>query len=173
VDRAFRELKPSVRGEYEITDLIQWFIDNDHRVGFSVTKRWWKDIGIPEDLIELILHMLDEATPRIDGEVRGQVQGRVIVERGAVVEGIVHGPAYVGKGTHVARNAHVEHFVDLEAGVRLMEGSLSRSLVLDGAELRLGKARLTDSLIGPGSRVSLREGMYRLIMGEEGRVEGS
>ncbi len=46
VEKAFNTLKPSARGgEYEITDLIQWFIDNGRRVGYSITNSWWKDMG--------------------------------------------------------------------------------------------------------------------------------
>ncbi|WP_243668977.1 sugar phosphate nucleotidyltransferase [Vulcanisaeta sp. JCM 16161] len=60
VERAFSTLKPSARGEYEITDLIQWFIDNGRRVGYSVTNSWWKDMGTPQDILDLLYLMLDE-----------------------------------------------------------------------------------------------------------------
>ena len=42
VEKAFRTLKPSWRGEYEITELIQWFIDNGYRVDFDIVSGWWK-----------------------------------------------------------------------------------------------------------------------------------
>ncbi|WP_084020008.1 glucose-1-phosphate thymidylyltransferase [Vulcanisaeta thermophila] len=166
VEKAFRTLRPSARGEYEITDLIQWFIDNNYRVGYAVTTGWWKDMGTPEDLVDLVQLMLDEVRPRVEGEVRGEVSGRVIIERGAVVEGSVHGPAYIGRNTHVGRDAEVEHFVSLEEGARLESGSVSRSLVLEGAVLSLGKARLTDSVIGPKSYVVLKNGRHRMVIGE-------
>ncbi|ABW02299.1 glucose-1-phosphate thymidylyltransferase [Caldivirga maquilingensis] len=171
VAKAFSNLRPSARGEYEVTDLIQWFIDNNYRVGYSLTTGWWKDMGTPEDLIDLVQLMLDDAKPRIDGDVRGRVSSRVIVEKGAVVEGAVHGPAYVGRGVYVGKDAEIEHFVSLEEGVHMESGSISRSLILEGVTLHLGKARLTDSVIGPRSYVILKNGRHRMIIGENGRVE--
>ncbi|ADN50918.1 glucose-1-phosphate thymidylyltransferase [Vulcanisaeta distributa] len=166
VERAFSTLKPSARGEYEITDLIQWFIDNGRRVGYSITNSWWKDMGTPQDILDLLYLMLDEVKPRIEGEVRGEVNGRVVVERGAVIEGRVHGPAYIGKGSMVGKDTVIEHYVDIESNVSINGGSLSRSLVLSDASLELGRARLVDSIIGPKSRVRLSGGNYSLILGE-------
>lgn len=166
VARAFKTLRPSARGEYEITDMIQWFVDNNHRVGYAITSGWWKDTGTPDDLIELVYLMLDRIEPRVEGEIRGEASGRLIVERGAIIEGRVHGPVYIGSGAYIGRNSTVEHYVDIEAGSSIDGGSLSRCLVLNSAALRLGDARLVDSIIGPRSRVELRSGRYRLIVGE-------
>ena len=170
VAKAFRDLKPSARGEYEITDLIQWFIDRGYSVGYTITNSWWKDMGTPSDLLDLVYLVLDRIEPRIEGEVRGEVRGRVIVEQGAVVDGVVHGPAYIGRGTYIGRNASIEHYVDLERGVVVENGSLSRCLVLDEARIRLDKARLVDSIIGTKSVVELSEGTYSLIVGERNLV---
>lgn len=168
VERAFSTLKPSARGgEYEITDLIQWFIDNGRRVGYSITNSWWKDMGTPQDILDLLYLMLDEIKPRIEGEVKGEVNGRVIVEKGAIIEGRVHGPAYIGRGgSVVGKDTVIEHYVDVESNAVVSGGSLSRSLVLNEASLELGRARLVDSIIGPKSRVRLSGGNYSLILGE-------
>ena len=171
VERAFRALKPSQRGEYEITDLIQRLIDSGHRVGYTVIGGWWKDTGTPSDLIELAALMLDRVEPRIEGEVAGEVRGRVVVERGAVVEGVVHGPAYIGRGAYVGRSASLEHYVDLEEGASAVSGSLSRTLVLEGARVEAGAARLVDSVIGRYAEVRLRRGTYRLVLGDYSVVE--
>ncbi|WP_243665525.1 glucose-1-phosphate thymidylyltransferase [Vulcanisaeta sp. JCM 16159] len=171
VERAFSTLKPSARGEYEITDLIQWFIDNGRRVGYSVTNSWWKDMGTPQDILDLLYLMLDEAKQRIEGEVRGEVNGRVIIERGAVIEGRVHGPAYIGRGSVIGKDTVIEHYVDVESNVSINGGSLSRSLILNDASLELGRARLIDSIIGPKSLIRLSNGVVRLIIGEENSIE--
>jgi glucose-1-phosphate thymidylyltransferase len=166
VEKAFKDLRPSQRGEYEITDLIQWFVDRGYRVGYTVTNGWWKDMGTPSDLLDLVYLLLDKVGTRIEGEVSGEVSGRVVVEEGAVVEGVVRGPTYIGKGARIAKSVHVEHYVDLEEGVEVEGGSLSRCLVLSGARLRLGRARLVDSIVGARSRVELDEGVYSLVVGE-------
>ncbi|WP_148682282.1 glucose-1-phosphate thymidylyltransferase [Pyrobaculum neutrophilum] len=174
VARAFSSLKPSWRGEYEVTDLIQWFIDRGRRVGFDFVDGWWKDVGTPEGLLEAVYLLLDHAGARVEGEVRGEVLGRVVVEKGAVVEGRVFGPAYVGPGAYVGRGAVVEHYVSLESGARLASGGASRSLLLSEAEVEVGGLRLVDSVLGRRSVVRSRRdlrGEARLIISDFSRVE--
>jgi len=151
VEKAFKTLKLSWRGEYEITELIQWFIDNGYRVDYDVVSGWWKDVGTYEGLLEALYLLLDSVSERVKGDVKGEVIGRVVVEKGAVVEGRVYGPAYIGRDVYIGRSAVVEHFVSVEQGSRISSGSLSRSLVLDGAVVDVGGLRLKDSVIGSRS----------------------
>jgi len=174
VERAFRSLRPSWRGEYEVTDLIQWFIDNGYRVAYDVVDGWWKDVGTPESLLEALYLLLDSVGGRVEGEVSGEVVGRVVVERGAVVEGRVYGPAYLGRGVYVGRGAVVEQYASLEAGVKALSGAVSRSLVMDEAVLDLGRLRLVDSVVGRRSVVKCgRElhGEIKLAVSDFSRVE--
>jgi glucose-1-phosphate thymidylyltransferase len=46
------ELKPSNRGEYEITDLINLYIDEDRCTSVSLNS-WWIDAGTPERILDL------------------------------------------------------------------------------------------------------------------------
>ena len=174
VARAFRDLKPSWRGEYEVTDLIQWFIDNGYRVAYDVVRGWWKDVGTPESLLEALYLLLDEVEPRVEGEVSGEVVGRVVVEKGAVVEGRVYGPAYIGRGAVIGKGAVVEHYVSIEGGSKVVSGSITRSLVLNDSLIDINKLRLVDSVIGRSSVVrSSRElhGEIRLAVSDYSRVE--
>lgn len=174
VEKAFSSLKPSWRGEYEITELIQWFIDRGYSIGYSFVEGWWKDVGTPESFLEAMYFLLDGVKPRVEGDVHGEIVGRVVVEKGAVVEGKVYGPAYIGRGTYVSRKSDVEHYVSLEEGSRIMSGSISRSLVLNSAVLDLNKLRLIDSIIGRNSAVKCsRElhGSIRLVISDFSGVE--
>jgi glucose-1-phosphate thymidylyltransferase len=148
VARAFRTLKPSWRGEYEITELIQWFIDNGYRVGYDFVNGWWKDIGTPESLLDALYFLIDRIENSIKGEVRRDFSGRVFVEDGAIVEGSIYGPAYIGRNSYVAKEAVIEPFTSIEAHARVESGIISRSLVLNNARLKLNKTRLINSIIG-------------------------
>ena len=174
VEKAFKTLKPSWRGEYEITELIQWFIDNGYRVDYSIVSGWWKDVGTYEGLLEALYLLLDGVSERIEGEIRGDVVGRVVVEKDAVVEGKIYGPAYIGRGVHVGRNSAVEHFTSIEHESRVLSGSLTRSLVLDNALVDVNGIRLRDSVIGSKSTVKVRSNLYgeiRLIISDYSIVE--
>jgi len=174
VEKAFKTLKPSWRGEYEITELIQWFIDHGYRVEYDIVNGWWKDIGTPESLLEALYLLLDSIEPKIEGKIRGEVVGKVIVERGAVVEGKVFGPAYIGVDAYVGKKGVIEHYVSLERGAKIVSGSASRSLIMDYATIDGNKLRLMDSVIGRYSSFkSLKEihGEIRLVISDYSRVE--
>ncbi|MEM2025030.1 MAG: glucose-1-phosphate thymidylyltransferase [Desulfurococcaceae archaeon] len=160
VDKAFKTLKPSWRGEYEITELIQWFIDNGYRVNYSVVSGWWKDVGTYDGLLDAIYLLLDKVEPRIDGDVLGEISGRVVVEKDATIEGRVYGPAYISHGVYIGKDAKVEHYVSVERLARVRSGSLTRSLVLEYSEIDLNKARLVESVVGGYSRITCRRDLH-------------
>ena len=163
VEKAFRTLRPSWRGEYEITELIQWFIDNGYRVEYDVVSGWWKDVGTPEGLLEALYLLLDDIPTHIGGEVRGEVIGRVAIERGAIVEGSVYGPAYIGSDVVIKKNAVVEHYVSIEARSRILSGALTRSLVLNDSFIDVNKLRLVNSVIGKCCIVTCRRELHGSI----------
>jgi glucose-1-phosphate thymidylyltransferase len=174
VEKAFNTLKPSWRGEYEITELIQWFIDNGYRVDYDVISGWWKDVGTYDGLLEALYLLLDNLNERIEGDVRGEVVGRAIVKKGAIVEGKVYGPAYIDRDATIGRNTVIEHFVSVERGAKVLSGSISRSLILDEAQVDVKTLRLRDSVIGAKSVIkALREihGEAKFIVSDYSIVE--
>ena len=173
VIKAFRTLKPSWRGEYEITELIQWFIDNGYKVTHSITSAWWKDVGTHEGLLDALYLLLDKAEPRTEGEVHGEIRGRVVVEKGTIIKGSVYGPAYIGKNVIIEKNAIVEHYVSIEQDSKVLSGGIMRSMVLDHAEIDIERARLVESVIGSYSSVKGSKGMYgdiKLIISDYSKV---
>ena len=66
---AVKAIRPSARGELEITDAIQWLIDQGHTVRPYVISGWWKDTGKLEDMLEANRIILDTLAPRAEGRV--------------------------------------------------------------------------------------------------------
>src|SRR5439155_13200578 len=85
VFEAADSIRPSWRGELEITDAIQNLIDRGKRVRSHVITGWWKDTGKLEDLLEANRIVLTGRTPTRTGRIDGDT----------VVEGAVE----VGEGT--------------------------------------------------------------------------
>src|SRR5690606_3954007 len=57
---AVNAIKPSARGEYEITDAIQWMIDHGYRVYPHIHRGWWVDTGKALDMLEANSLVLEE-----------------------------------------------------------------------------------------------------------------
>ena len=104
VHEAVRELRPSWRGELEITEAIQWLIDHGRKVRSTKIAGYWNDTGNVADMLEVNRMILEGIEPSVGGRVDAatEVIGRVVVEEGAVISASrIVGPAIVGSGTHV------------------------------------------------------------------------
>ena len=64
IHEAVRNLKPSWRGELEITEAIQWLIDNGKRVRSTIITGYWKDTGNVADMLEVNRLVLETVEPR-------------------------------------------------------------------------------------------------------------
>ena len=53
IHRAVKAIEPSNRGELEITDAIQWMIDENQNVEHRTLKGWWIDAGKKLSLIHI------------------------------------------------------------------------------------------------------------------------
>src|SRR5713101_6996281 len=147
--QAVKAIKPSARGELEITDAIQWLIDQGHVVRPHVIEGWWKDTGKLEDMLEANRIILDTLVPRTDGTIeRSDITGRVVIEAGArVVASSVRGPAIIGKGAQI-ENAYVGPFTSIGDGVIVRGSEVEHSIILEGASISDIGGRIESSLIG-------------------------
>ena len=165
------DLKPSWRGELEITDAIQGLIDRGREVEYKIIEGWWKDTGTPKDILEANSFLLDEyAERRIEGEVRdSSVDGRVIIEKGALVENsTVRGPAYIGKGTKIM-NSYIGPFTSIGDDCEVKNSEIEYSVVLDNVKVE--GVSMMDSLVGNSSSVVKGKRWVKLVIGENSRVE--
>jgi glucose-1-phosphate thymidylyltransferase len=165
------DLKPSWRGELEITDAIQGLIDRGREVDYRIIDGWWKDTGTPKDILEANSFLLDKhAERRIEGEVRdSSVDGRVIIEKGALVESsTVRGPAYIGKGSKII-NSYIGPFTSIGDECEVKNSEIEYSVVLDNVKVE--GVSMMDSLVGNNSSVVKGKRWVKLIIGENSRVE--
>lgn len=147
-------LRPSARGELEITEAIWELHRASGRVRVQRVDGWWKDTGRPHDLLEaneLVLRTLPpEGFPRL-GHVhpRGVVRGSVGLGAGSEVEAgaTVEGPSILGEGVRVGTGSHVGPFTSIGNGVTLRGVRVTRSMILDRARLT-GSFALADSIVG-------------------------
>src|SRR6266446_5490541 len=149
VFQAVKAIKPSARGELEITDAIQWLIDQGHTVRPHVIDGWWKDTGKLEDMLEANRIILDTLVPRTDGTIeRSDITGKVVIEAGArVVASSVRGPAIIGKGAQI-ENAYVGPFTSIGDGVIVRGSEVEHSIILEGASISDIGGRIESSLVG-------------------------
>ncbi len=175
VHEAIDRIRPSWRGELEITDAIQQLVDDGRRVTAHVLQGWWLDTGKKDDMLEANRVVLDGLIKReIYGRVddTSQVSGRVLVEEGASIEGSqVRGPAVIGRGA-VVRNSFIGAYTSIGDNCRVENSCIEFSVIMEGSQIQ-DVARMDESLIGRHSKV-FKDGRVkdalRLCIGDDAEV---
>lgn len=176
VFEAVNAIKPSWRGELEITDAIQWLVESgEYRVFPYVHRGWWIDTGKPTDMLDANAYVLEEVTPHVSGTVDAQslVGPRVTIEEGAqVINSVVRGPTIIGCNTLVA-NSFVGPYTSLYHDVIVEDSELERCIVLEGSRILNVHTRIQDSLIGRHVTIEQDSGKPRALkmnLGDHSRL---
>ncbi len=168
-------IKPSFRGELEITDAIQWLIDHGYSVFPHVHTGWWIDTGRPHEMLTANSLVLEELTPVIEGAVddRSEVDSRVTIEAGAeIVNSVIRGPAIIGRNTRII-NSYIGPFCSIYHDVVIENSEIERSIVLEHSAIRDIPARIQDSLIGRHAEVDIntvRPTALKMHLGDYSRL---
>jgi glucose-1-phosphate thymidylyltransferase len=172
---AVEEIRPSFRGELEITDALQWLIDHDYMVYPYIHDGWWIDTGKKDDLLEANRLILDEVQPEVKGYVdrNSHLIGKVIVDDGAeIINSTIRGPAIIGEHTRIL-NSYVGPFTSIYHHCLIEDSEVEHSIVLEQSSIRDLPHRLEDSLIGRNveiGRSPLKPKAYRLMLGDNSSV---
>ena len=175
IHEAVASIRPSARGELEITDALQWLIDNGYRVSSQQITGYWKDLGQPEALLEGNRLVLEDIEVRLDGQIDSEsaIEGRVVVERGStIVRSKVRGPAVIGAGTLI-EDSYIGPFTSIGPGCTLKSCEIENSIVLEGSRV-VDAGRLEGSILGKQALVSRRQlkpRANRLVIGDHSIVE--
>jgi glucose-1-phosphate thymidylyltransferase len=174
IHNAVRAIRPSARGELEITDAIQWLIGQRHPVHSQLITGYWKDTGRVQDMLECNRIVLESIEPRIGGTVddRTEITGRVVIEPGAVVEAsVLRGPIIIGADSKVVRS-YLGPFTSIADNCTMEDAEIEYSIVMGCSTVR-GVARIEASLIGKDVEVTqapARPHTHQLVVGDHSTV---
>ena len=172
---AVNAIKPSWRNELEITDSIQYMIDQGYEVHPHLVSGWWKDTGKIEDILEANRLILES----IEGQIRGgvdeasKINGQVVIEEGVVVQNsIIRGPAIIGPGSEII-DSYIGPFTSIQKKCRIIQTEIENSIVLEGSEIRNVGSRIDESLIGRDVRIYKcppKPSVYRFMVGDKSEI---
>jgi glucose-1-phosphate thymidylyltransferase len=175
VFEAVNSIKPSARGELEITDTIQFLIDQKLNVRAHLLTGGWIDTGKMADILEANRLVLDVLSANNEGQVDNAsvIEGRVVLQPGAViVNSTIRGPAIIGERTRV-ENAFVGPYTSIYHDCRLQNCEIENSVVLEHSTIVDTPARLADSLIGRNTEIARAGGRtktLKMMIGDYSKV---
>lgn len=151
IHQAISQIKPSTRGELEITDAIQKLIIQKYDVKAKQLSGWWLDTGKKDDLLEANRIILDDYLNHfVEGEVDGnsKVIGRVTIGSSSqLINCTVRGPVIIGQNCHL-ENCYIGPYTSIGNHVTLIDTDIDHSVILEGAKIKNIHQRIVDSLIG-------------------------
>ncbi len=177
IHEAIERIKPSRRGELEITDAIQELMRLGYSVKGKILEDWWLDTGKKDDFLAANTIVLDDYIRRnVEGKIDGKsrVDGRVQIDKTAkIISSIVRGPVVIGKRCEIV-NSFIGPYTTIGHGTRIINSAIEHSVILDKCRIE-NIARLEDSLIGREAQVihydTNHSRALRLLIGDNNIVE--
>lgn len=177
VHQAVESIKPSARGELEITDAIQWMIDKGYKVGAEVIGGWWKDTGKPDDILEANRLILEDIERDVGGakvvDEASQISGRVKIGKGSeIINSKIVGPVIIGEKVKMV-DSYIGPFTSLSDGVEIKKSEIEYSVVLENTKIENIKRRMQRCLIGKGVKIYHSKDLprvYEFILGDHSKV---
>jgi len=151
VFKALKNLKKSARGEYEITDTINWLYKSGHDIGVKRVNGWWKDTGKTIDILEANRLVLEDQKTEIHGNIVGDIGklNKIVVGENTVIDENVTliGPIRIGSKCRISHRATIGPYVSISDNVKVKQANISNSIIMEGTSIDCD-LDLTDSLIG-------------------------
>ena len=174
IHEAIEKIKPSWRGELEITDAIQEMINMGFKVKTEILNSWWLDTGKKDDILYANNKILDEFIQQdIKGKlINSKVDGRVKIEQGAnIVNSKIRGPCIIGNGVTI-ENSFIGPYTSIGDNSKILNSNLECCVILENVTIE-GVERLEESLIGKNAKVTKnsKSRALRLHVGDYSDIE--
>ncbi|MEK5059187.1 MULTISPECIES: sugar phosphate nucleotidyltransferase [unclassified Paenibacillus] len=137
--KASEMVKPSARGEYEITDAIQWLIQNDYPVSFDKAEVSNIDVGTMDRWIGANRKMLQEMP------YENNIHPSVVLKNTKI-----HPPVSIDHGS-ILENAVIGPYVSIGEGSTVKDCVIEDSILLSHVHLNKLSHPISKMIIGSGS----------------------
>lgn len=170
-------IKPSERGEYEISSPFQWLIDKGYRVEVKEYAGKWFDPGKIADWLESNQYLIDKnAVKKIASKIDESVRlfGRVRMgKKCAVANSEIRGPVLIGEGVTIT-DSYIGPYTAIGNNCLIQESRLENSVLMESVKITNVDRQIDNSLIGPESEITGNDGhkdCLEFFIGEKANIK--
>ncbi len=173
---AVNNIKPSARGELEISDAHQYLVEKKHSIGYAEITGWWKDTGKPSDLLEANRLVLDNMFPKIEGVVDklSSLSGKITIGKNSkIINSTIRGPVIIGENC-IIDNAYIGPFSSIDNNTIVQNSEVEFSIIMKECKIQNVKIRIEGSILGNDVEIVEAIGkpkVHRFMIGDQSRVE--
>ncbi|MDH3735666.1 MAG: glucose-1-phosphate thymidylyltransferase [Nitrosopumilus sp.] len=168
------QLKPSWRGELEITDALQLLMDKKNKIEYDVVTGWWKDTGTPEDIIHANKLVLDSIGTEnqflIDAD--SAIKDNIVIGNGTEIsnDSFVVGPAIIGKNCKIGPAVKIGPYVSIGENCILKNCTVEDSIIMNDCTINT-TTNLSCSIIAHGSEIiDSKTKKNQFLLGERSNI---
>ncbi len=171
---AVENIKPSWRGELEITDAIQWLIENNYSVKSSLVEGWWKDTGKTEDILEANRLLLDGVAAHLPERFEGyNIKGRVQIGEDTKILGsaAIKGPVVIGDNCQI-KDSYIGPYTSIGDNCNIINTEVEDSVIMADVNI-VDSERIIESLIGRGAMIKSHKTLpkgHKFVLGDNSEV---
>ena len=173
---AVNNIKPSKRGELEISDAHQFLIENGYEVSFSEITGWWKDTGQPSDLLDANCLVLDNIKSQNNGNIddMSKMAGEVIIgKNSSIINSIIKGPVIIDNDCTI-KDSYIGPYSSIGKNCKITNAKVEYSILMEGCVLDSLNQIMKSSLLGKNVKVvgsNNQNNNSTFLLGDQSYVE--
>jgi len=173
---AVNAIKPSARGELEISDAHQYLLSKNKTVTYSEITGWWKDTGKPYDLLEANRLVLENQETNILGDIdeNSHLSGKIVIGKGTkILNSVLRGPLIIGENCTI-EDSYIGPFTSIYDSTVVKKSEIEFSIVLKDCRIEDVGIRIEESLLGNDVQIvsaTKKPKTNRFMLGDQSRVE--
>jgi glucose-1-phosphate thymidylyltransferase len=168
IHKAIGEIKPSPRGELEITDAIQYLLDENFVILSTELTGWWLDCGTFDDLLLVNQQVMKKIIRDLKNQnIQFPYGSEIIVgENSKIIDSVIKGPTIIGENC-LLENSIIEKNTSIQSNSIVINSKVENSILMSNVKIK-NLRLISDSIIGNDCNIESkksRESYSRLIFG--------
>ncbi len=167
-------LKPSWRGELEITEALQLLMEKRNTIEYDIVTGWWKDTGTPEDILhanQLVLDTIGAQNQfRIDKDTK--IQGNIAIGKNTNIsrDSFITGPVIIGDNCNIGPAARIGPHVSIDNNCSIKQCDIENSIIMADCKID-AKITIADSIVAHASEITNHHlKKHQFLLGERSQV---
>jgi len=170
------KLKPSWRGELEITEALQLLMEEGNTIEYDTVTGWWKDTGTPEDILHANTLILDSIGTENQFVINkdAKIQDNIVIGKNSTIsrDSFVKGPTIIGENCVIGPAARIGPYVSIGDNSKIKNCDVENSILMENTTIS-SKIHIKDSIIANGSKIEDNEEpkKHQFLLGERSQVK--
>ena len=167
-------VKPSDRGEYEISSPFQWLIDHKYNVMVEEYNGKWLDPGKFNDWLETNQYLLkNKLTDKVSSQLDSltKISGKVAIGKNCSIKNcVINGPTAIGDDVKL-ENCQIGPNTSIYHHCQLFDCKIENSVLMDNITIKNLKKPIKTSFLGPHCEIVGDDGKsLKLFIGEMAKI---